>query len=67
VRTEIATGSVWQRLQRLVVGVGAVGGGGGESFREGILFLLLCFALDFGFGFWFSSSCFFGQHVYGRF
>lgn len=41
VRTEIATGSVWQRLQRLVVVavvvVGSVGGGGGESFRDGIL------------------------------
>lgn len=48
VRTEIATGSVWQRLQRLgVVVVVVVGsaGGGGEAVRDGILIFCFVFRL----------------------
>jgi hypothetical protein len=50
VRTEIATGSVWQRLQRLgvvvVVVVGSAGGGGGEAVRDGILIFLIFFPVE---------------------
>jgi hypothetical protein len=52
VRTEIATGSVWQRLQRLgvvvvvVVVVGSAGGGGGEAVRDGISIFLFCFPVE---------------------
>jgi hypothetical protein len=51
VRTEIATGSVWQRLQRGVVVVVVVesAGGGGESFREGILFSWVIFPFEMSF------------------